>query len=77
VPEKIFGLTHFLDFFDRCHSLTSLFPPLAALGSLPTGMFLAARTILGLPRKPGNANTKPHNFGCEVFLYLHEDWLVI
>ena len=35
VPEKIFGLTLFLDFFDRCHSLTSLLLPLAALGSLP------------------------------------------
>ncbi|MBR5617068.1 MAG: hypothetical protein IKW50_02680 [Oscillospiraceae bacterium] len=35
VPEKIFGLTLFLDFFDRCHSLTSLFLPPAALGSLP------------------------------------------
>ena len=26
VPDKIFGLTHFLDFIDRCHSLGSLFP---------------------------------------------------
>ncbi len=27
-----------LYFFDRCHSLTSLLPPPAALGSLPTGL---------------------------------------
>ena len=38
VPEKIIGLTLFLDFFDRCHSLTSLYLPQAALGSLPTGL---------------------------------------
>ena len=36
VPEKIFGLTLFLDFFDRCHSLPSLLPPPAAVGSLPS-----------------------------------------
>ena len=42
VPEKIFGLTLILDFFDRCHSLTSLYLPLAALGSLPTGLLLRA-----------------------------------
>ena len=35
VPDKIFGLTLFLDFIDRCHSLTSLILPQAALGSLP------------------------------------------
>ena len=35
VPEKIIGLTRFLDFFDRCHSLRSLDPPPAALPSLP------------------------------------------
>ena len=37
VPEKIFGLTLILDFFDRCHSLVSLPPPQAAVDSLPTG----------------------------------------
>ena len=37
VPEKIFGLTLILDFFDRCHSLVSLTPPQAAVDSLPTG----------------------------------------
>ena len=36
VPEKIIGLTLILDFFDRCDSFTSLYPPPAALGSLPT-----------------------------------------
>ena len=35
VSDKIFGLTLFLDFIDRCHSLSSLFPPLAAVASLP------------------------------------------
>ena len=35
VPDKIFGLTHVLDFIDRGHSLRSLYPPLAALPSLP------------------------------------------
>ena len=32
VPDKIFGLTLFLDFIDRCHSLRSLYLP---LGSAP------------------------------------------
>ena len=35
MPDKIFGLTRFLDFIDRCHSLRSLSLPLAALPSLP------------------------------------------
>ena len=35
VPDKIFGLTRFLDFIDRGHSLRSLNPPQAALPSLP------------------------------------------
>ena len=35
MPDKIFGLTLFLDFIDRCHSLGSLHLPLAALPSLP------------------------------------------
>ena len=35
VPEKCIGLTLILAFFDRCHSLPSLFPPQAAVGSLP------------------------------------------
>ena len=35
VPDKIFGLTLFLDFIDRCHSLSSLTPPPAAVASLP------------------------------------------
>ena len=34
VPEKIVGLTPFLDFFDRCTQITSLYPPQAALGDL-------------------------------------------
>ena len=39
VPDKIIGLTLFLDFIDRCHSLPSLPPPLAAVGSLPHGRY--------------------------------------
>ena len=35
VPDKILGLTLFLDFIDRGHSLPSLHLPPAALGSLP------------------------------------------
>ena len=35
VPEKIFGLTLFLDFFRPLPSLASLHLPPAALGSLP------------------------------------------
>ena len=35
VPDKIFGLTLILDFIDRCHSLSSLHPPPAAVASLP------------------------------------------
>ena len=31
VPEKIFGLTLILDFFDRCAQPCSLVPPQAAL----------------------------------------------
>ena len=38
VPDKIFGLTPFLDFIDRGHSLRSLYPPQAALPSLPLKM---------------------------------------
>ena len=35
VPEKIIGLAPILDFFDRCDSFASLYPPLVALGLLP------------------------------------------
>ena len=31
--------------FDRCHSLTSLHLPLAALGSLPTGLFFLSEIL--------------------------------
>ena len=39
VPDKIFGLSLLLDFIDRGHSLRSLFPPPAALPSLPTSAY--------------------------------------
>ena len=45
VPEKIIGLTLFLDFFDRGHSLRSLFLPPAALPSLPHWRFAFANVI--------------------------------
>ena len=35
VPDKIIASRRMLDFIDRCHSLTSLTLPPAALGSLP------------------------------------------
>ena len=35
VPEKIFGLPLFLDFFDRCADPCSLYPPPAALAGSP------------------------------------------
>ena len=35
VPDKIIASQRMLDFIDRCHSLPSLPPPLAAVGSLP------------------------------------------
>ena len=47
VPDKIFGLTLILDFIDRGHSLWSLFPPLAALPSLPSSV-----SPCGLPPSP-------------------------
>ena len=50
VPEKIFGLTLILDFFDRCHSLVSLTPPLAAVDSLPTGRAETCRTTVRMRR---------------------------
>ena len=34
VPEKIFGLPLFLDFFDRCANPCSLYPPPAALAGV-------------------------------------------
>ena len=34
VPEKIFGLPLFLDFFDRCANACSLYPPPAALAGV-------------------------------------------
>jgi len=35
VPDKIIASQRMLDFIDRCHSLPSFPPPLAAVGSLP------------------------------------------
>ena len=65
VPEKIFGLTLILDFFDRCHSLTSLHLSLAALGSLPTGLLhliirISVRSFI---------NKKPHCGECGFSLF--------
>ncbi len=50
VPEKIFGLTLILDFFDRCHSLVSLPPPQAAVNSLPTERAETCRTTVRMRR---------------------------
>jgi len=54
VPDKISASRRILDFIDRCHSLTSLYLPQAALGSLPV--------------KIGNASTKPRLKGRGFFL---------
>ena len=51
VPEKIIGLTLILNFFDRYDSLASLHPPLAALGSLPPGMFSWTALSNPLPKR--------------------------
>ena len=59
VPEKFIGLALILEFFDRCHSLNSLYLPPAAHVSLPTGHLRTAGRSVGLPGKPSNANTKP------------------
>ena len=39
VPDKIVGLTPFLDFIDRGHSLASLRLPQAAVGSFPLPVY--------------------------------------
>ena len=56
VPDKIFGLSLFLDFIDRCHALCSLYPPLAALASLPNSIISAYAYIL--PRGMGIVNER-------------------
>ena len=45
MPEKIIGLTRFLDFFDRGHSLASFLPPQAAVSSLPLPVY-AKRSLV-------------------------------
>jgi len=46
VPEKIFGLTHFLDFFDRC---TTNHPAASATGS--AGRLGQTRTAGSIPQQ--------------------------
>ena len=64
VPEKIFGLTLILDFFDRCHSLGSLHPPPAAVASLPTGLL---RSNLRVSCTCKQKNTIGHKSGLSYF----------
>ena len=72
VPEKIFGLTLILDFFDRCHSLVSLTPPQAAVDSLPTGRAEICRTTVRMRRGriyPARGITdRQRTYGCSVNL---------
>jgi len=56
VPDKIFGLTLILDFIDRCHALSSLYPPPAVLASLPNSTTSAY--ILILARGGGIVNLR-------------------
>ena len=67
VPDKIFGLMLILDFIDRCHSLRSLHPPLAALPSFPHGLKTVHRTVFftafQIPLTNTNANKKTQPCG--------------
>ena len=67
VPEKIIGLTHFLDFFDRCHSLTSLHLPQAALRSLPpNGLVTFSPAAKITPTPKGITKNRKGKFrGCD------------
>ena len=51
VPDKIFGLTLFLDFIDRGYSLRSLFLPPAALPSLPLSVSGSYLTAASSPKR--------------------------
>ena len=53
VPDKIIASRWMLDFIDRCHSLASLTPPQAALGSLPPLGRLLLATFLAGDKKSG------------------------
>ena len=53
VPDKIIASRWMLLFFDRCHSLASLTPPQAALGSLPPlGRILLGTFLAGTRKVP-------------------------
>ena len=58
VPEKIFGLTLILDFFDRGAKPCSLVPPPAALAGFAPGTFLYGSTTSLLVRKETGWNKK-------------------
>ena len=61
VPEKIIGLTLFLDFFDRCTALGSLLPPLAALPSLTQRATLVVRIPRMAAAKHAAITKKEHH----------------
>ena len=61
VPDKIFGLTLILDFIDRCHALSSLHPPPAALASLPNSTTSAYASIFTRGGARGGAFRLTHD----------------
>ena len=75
VPEKIFGLMLFLDFFDRCHSLGSLAPPPAAVASLPVlDNGTAGHACVNIGTKKLCIPRGIHSFGsCKYVLKNHKD----
>ena len=67
VPYQIIGLALPLDLIDRCHPLTSLHLPPAALGSLPTGHFFTRPTAGPASSSPfrseGDIKQEDHPYG--------------
>ena len=67
MPDKIIGLTLFLDFIDRCPALSSLYPPLAAVASLTPVSFADS------PLKEG-ATVRSTIYNCSINRNLQNKW---
>ena len=65
VPDKIIASRWMLDFIDRCHSLASLTPPQAALGSLPPLGRILLATFLAGTRKVALRRMQCYEFAAE------------